>query len=142
MGDGENPYLKASQDAAKEFNSRLFWLSGGAITLTFAFASGRASSHTLVLVAWLIAGVSLLIGGLLAAMVSHQFTIRACNAWYEYQNVCESEKPDDVARATALTKTAKGSTDWVKILNWAALVAVASGVACVSVFLVYNLSRG
>jgi len=32
----ENLLTKASQDAAREFDSRVFWLAGGAITVTFA----------------------------------------------------------------------------------------------------------
>jgi len=134
---GDDPYLRASQDAAKEYDARIFWLAGGAITLTFALAKSLAGQRSLVSVPWLAVGIGLFVAGLVAAMVSHQFTIQACNAWFEHQNVAQSD-----ADRSRLAERAVRYTRGINILNWIALAAVVGGIACVSVFAIHNLTKG
>lgn len=143
MAEVESPYLKASQEAAKEYDSRLFWLAGGAITLTFALANSMASSRVLVSFAWLAWGIGLFVLGLVMAMVSHQFTIRACHDWFEYVNLGAQQRTEETAKGMDKRKSrATRLTVWITVLNYAALAAIVCGIACVSVFAIHNLSKG
>jgi hypothetical protein len=138
----ENSLMKASQDAAREYDSRLFWLAGGAITVTFALADSIAQSRALVSVAWLVAGICLFVAGLTVTMVGHQLTIRQCNLWFEYLRMKPASPTKDTTEMTTRREKATRLTRWLFPLNYAALAAVLGGIACVSVFVIENLSKG
>jgi len=137
----ENLLTKASQDAAREFDSRVFWLAGGAITVTFALTESIARSHPLTWLVLLSVGIGLFVAGLTVTMVGHQLTIRQCNLWVEYLRMKPDNPTGDSDQMLEKREKATRLTRWLYPLNYVALATVLGGIACVSAFAIENLSK-
>jgi hypothetical protein len=123
-------YVEASRDQAKEFDSRVFWLAGGAIALSAALAQSSAQ-YGLQGLGWLATGWVALLIAIFVTMISMQVSIAMCSAWIrclEYELVDQGERAMKLAR-------------WLNGLNWTSLGLALFGVALLGEFALLNLGR-
>lgn len=129
MSTDGTEYLSASREAAREFDSRVFWLAGSAIALSLTFYQSLVKTSPVVGTGWLMLGWTLLIAAIAVVMTSFQLSVMACNCYFE------ATQPD--AGEDVLDRGGRYSR-WVEHLNWFALAAVVSGILLVCVFFFLN----
>ena len=123
-------YIEGSREAAKEFDSRVFWLAGGSIALSLTFYQSLAQRTVVRAAGVLLLGWIALVVAIVAVMVSFQLSVLSCNAFTEYV----TGAPGDSTKRDA----GIGFARRVAQLNWVALVSVGLGILVVLVFFLLN----
>lgn len=119
-------FIDASREAAREFDSRIFWLAGGSIGLSLTFCQGLIKSGAVIRLPLLVWGWGALIASIAIVMTSFQLTIHQCNAFALYEQGDRSSR-DEYDRGQRYSL-------WVTRFNWAALAATILGLALVCAF--------
>jgi hypothetical protein len=123
-------YIEGSRDAAKEFDSRIFWLAGGSIALSLTFYQDLVKQSHVASPVVLFVGWVFLLLAIVVVMVSFQLSVMSCNAFTEFEtgDRGNAQKRDAGIRYAG----------WVTRLNWLALVSVVAGILAVLVFFLLN----
>lgn len=122
-------YSSIGLEAAKDYDTRLFWLSGGAITLSAAGAQALRKTQSLAASCAFVFGVVLLLAAMAVVMVSFRMTAAAAGQWIRWH-----QNGDETALASArriMTRT--------EVLSIVSLSLVVLGLLSLVVFYVWNL---
>ena len=122
-------YAQGSQELQKEFESRLFWLAGGAVTLVVAGAPALRQKGPLLISPALVASVALLVLGLVGAMVGFRVSAIMFNKYAEYWHDHDTSK----------YKSAQAMQPCVTALDWGSFAAVVAGLCFAGVFYLVNV---
>lgn len=129
--------IEASREAAKEYDSRMFWLAGGAIALSAAFVQRLLESRpTMALPALLGLGWLLLLSGVVLVLQSFQIAGALYEQWINYWT-CKMDTDigdPDLCRAEALRIGKRAA-----LLNRWSLRMILAGLAVLSAFVFMNL---
>jgi len=132
--DFAKQYIEASRDASAQYDSRMFWLAGGAIGLSAAFLQSIVKNG--IVAAWLLAAAwTFLIVGVLLVLISYQLAIRLYQSWILYW-MCHVGDESDKARGHRVEALRLGHR--TTCLNWAALAVILSGLALLCAFVFLN----
>jgi len=125
-------YVEASRDQSREYDSRVFWLSGGAIALSGAFLQSlvaRDGGTALQGVPVLFCSWGLLITAIIVVMAGLQVSMQMCTRWVRF---LELSDPGSGDRALKLATV-------VNVLNYSALALVVLGIGGIGWFVSLNL---
>lgn len=132
MDENSKFYIEASREQAREYDSRVFWLSGGAIALSGAFLQtllARTGAIPLQGVWILPSSWGVLIVAIIVVMLGLQVSMEMCSRWVRFLEMAD---PKSAARAVKLATV-------VNVLNYVALALVVLGIGGVGWFVCLNL---
>ena len=127
-------YIDASRDASAQYDSRMFWLAGGAIGLSAAFLQSIVKNG-IVAPALLVAAWTSLIVGVLLLLISYQLAIRLYQLWILYWMSHVNDQPDKAGGHRRKARRLGRYTTW---LNWAALIVILLGLGLLCAFVFLN----
>lgn len=125
-GSESQDYANVGHELQREFESRLFWLAGGVVTLGLAGTRAIDKPQSLW---WLVVGVVFVFAGLVIAMVgfrvSANISIKLAESWHEGSN----PKYLEAVRLQPLAD----------FCDWSSFALVVVGTGCIGYFYLFNL---
>lgn len=127
-------YIDASRDASAQYDSRMFWLAGGAIGLSAAFLQSIVKNG-IVAPALLAAAWACLLAGVLLVLISYQLAIQLYQLWILFWMCHVNDEPDKAGQHRLKAQRLGRCTTR---LNWAALVVILLGLVLLCAFVFLN----
>jgi hypothetical protein len=130
-GPEHEQYMRGSEELQKEFETRLFWLAGGAVTLLVAGTPVLSQAGDVRFKWVLVAGVSSLLLGLMCTMIG----LRVSAVMYVKLAEYFHDWDDDVYRRAVCMRR------WISFLDWGAFASVMLGVVLGGIFYLSNILK-
>jgi len=127
-------YVEASRDASAQYDSRMFWLAGGAIGLSAVFLQ-NVVKNGLVAPALLAAAWACLLAGVVLVLLSFQLAIQLYQRWISYW-MCHADGQTEEAgqhRTEALRLSRRTNR-----LSWSAFIVILLGLVLLCAFVFLN----